>query len=221
MRELRAPPTLGAHRIQHDVKMSNTNAPSLRRSTRSTRRAHPIDPPFWQSVGFDSITARNISNFTYFVDSVEKKERETFTSPYPHESRNKFVPYHEQLLPHWRVFTKTILEEATGSDLSISSVQMPKPVLNIVVPCITSVSRLHLLELEQNKLDRDGFIAVAEILRSQPTMHDLALPKNDIVDVQSARALSDAVAAHDNLKKLRLPGCGEFQYLCTLLLHPS
>ena len=75
--------------------------PRLRRSARSTRLARPIDPPYWESLGFNHHEAMNLSNFTY----ITTNDKTDFVAPFPHNGDN-FTPFHEQLLPHWRAFAK-------------------------------------------------------------------------------------------------------------------
>ena len=86
--------------------------PRLRRSARSTRLARPIDPPYWESLGFNHHESMNLSNFTY----ITTNDKTDFVAPFPHNGDN-FTPFHEQLLPHWRAFAKTL--ESVEESLSI------------------------------------------------------------------------------------------------------
>jgi len=99
-------------------------------------------------------------------------------------------------------------EKDEGDNLSISKVQMPRQVMQMICPAIISMPGLYRLELEFNKLDHDGFASVAEILRHQLALSILALPENEIESVESARILSSAIAEHPSLEKLRLNDCG-------------
>lgn len=149
-------------------------------------------------------------SFTHFIHACQQKAQNDFRNPYSHNSADTFVPFHEQLLPHWREFARTVredLSESTDDVLSISNVQLPKCVLDIVCPAIIASPDLHKLELEHARLDGAGFAAVAGILRHQPHLCDLGLTGNEILSVEDARALSGAIAEAP-LRTLCLPHCG-------------
>ena len=102
-----------------------------RRSTRSTRHARPLGPDYWQSLGYDETTSMNMANFTYYVDPMQKNHKE-YNPPHeypPHEhDGDPFVPFDEQLLPHWRVLSKTLRfdNEEEEDSISLSNIQLPK-----------------------------------------------------------------------------------------------
>ena len=79
--------------------------------------------------------------------------------------------------------------------------------MDIILPELVACPTLVKVDLECNKLDHEGFVAVAELLNCQPALSVLSLPKNEIDNVKSAKVLADAVSAHPNLDCLRLMCC--------------
>lgn len=79
--------------------------------------------------------------------------------------------------------------------------------MDIIVPELAACPNLVKLDLQCNKLDHEGFVAVAGLLNCQPALTVLALPENEIDNVKSAKVLADAVASHPSLDCLRLMSC--------------
>ncbi|KAL9188368.1 hypothetical protein ACHAXT_006746 [Thalassiosira profunda] len=176
--------------------------PALRRSTRTTRVARPIDAPYWESLGFGPTHARNLSFFTYFAC--------TGGTSYAPRDGDIFVPFHEQLLPHWRVFAKWIEEdmkddgEGEPSDnMEISNISMPKQAFDIVTPVVLRMKGLMRINFNNNGFGHDGFVAVAEILGHHKTICEMHLTEQPQISAESAAVLSEAMRDHPCLKSLR------------------
>ena len=59
----------------------------------------------------------NMANFTHRVASKQKEHRGQPVITLHHDG-HKFVPFHEQLLPHWRLYIK-LMQKAVENGLDI------------------------------------------------------------------------------------------------------
>lgn len=125
----------------HIMSSNKSKQQVTRRSTRSTRHARPLDHEYWQSLGYDETTSMNMANFTFYVDACQQNKE--YSPPYEQDGE-LFVPFDEQLLPHWRVLSKSLHfdDEEEENSISLSNIQLPKVGTHHVVSSVLVLPKL-------------------------------------------------------------------------------
>jgi hypothetical protein len=128
------------------------------------------------------------------------------------------------MLPLWGEFSEALARaSARGINLeclSIGHIELPMAVLNVLAPSL-KVAPIKLLHLKNNALNRDGILALSNIIKKNQVLERFALKEINHFDVGSVVSLVESSRQHNHLKSLSLDKCniGLNSSLMSALLH--
>ena len=137
------------------------------------------------------------------------------------------VDYDAAFLPHWKEFANALEEYQYalnclhGSKLSIWTVHLPKPVLDLLSHALES-THFTSLSLHDNRFGRDGIQFALDYMQNNPVLEDFVMFRNQINHEDDVKRLCEVIKDHPTINTLDLDECcGEdtdgHEMLCSIM----
>ena len=188
---------------------NNNNQVTLPR--RSRRLATIIPASYWISIGYSEADAELMeqlqNDIKKYCDGGDANNDEIYL-----KGRHEIgltLSHHDIMLPHWKKLAKALEKRTNMTEVVISGISLPLPVLDIIFPALQSTN-LENLVLSAASLHSDGsagYQRLTSFLRENTSLKEIFLW--DVIDNMSvATSLSGAIKNHPTLEKLMLLGGG-------------